>query len=77
MKLQISLPRGVCINTLGEVKRSSSLKVSKDKVKYMNGIEFKGIRDSDMDEITRFLMNEAAVKQSEFLKLSKETRIRD
>jgi len=77
LKLQISLPSGVCINTLGEVKRSNSLKVSKDKVKYMNGIEFKGIRDSDTDEITRFLMNEAAVKQSEFLKLSKETRIRD
>jgi cellulose synthase (UDP-forming) len=77
LKLQISLPNRICINALGEVKRSTSLKISKDEVKYMSGVEFKNISDSDKDNIIRFLMRDAAPKQAEILKLSRATRIKD
>jgi len=77
LKLQLCFLGRVCEEIVGEVKRSSVLKISKDKVKYMNGIEFKEISDSVKDEITRFLFTEAAVKQGEILRLSRETRIKD
>ncbi|MDD5773606.1 MAG: glycosyltransferase [bacterium] len=77
LKLKIFLPDGIYINTLGEIKMSSLFKISKNMNKYMNGIEFKNISESDKDKIIRFLMLVAAPAQAKFLKLSMANRIRD
>lgn len=74
LKFKLCLPNKYCVKASGEVKRSSPINVSKKEIKYMNGIEFKDINVKDRDEITSFLLNVAAVKQAEFLRLSKETQ---
>jgi cellulose synthase (UDP-forming) len=74
LNLRLRLPQKVCENITGVVRRSTALKLSKNESRYINGIEFIKISDQERDEITRFLMNQAAEKQAEFFKLSSDVR---
>ena len=77
LELRIHLPSEVHIDAFGELKTLQPFLVPGYKIKYMQGIEFKNIKQADSDKITRFLMNVAAPKQAETLVLSRKYRIRD
>jgi len=61
------------LETVAEVKRSTPANI-KGEDKYIVGLEFANLDTENRDRITRFLLNVAAVKQSEFLWLGKLAR---
>jgi cellulose synthase (UDP-forming) len=75
LNLRIHLPQKEFSDIQAEVRRSSEIKIG-DKLKYINGVEFKNVPQQVKDDITRFLYTVAAVKQAEMLQLSSMTRIK-
>ncbi len=77
INVELRLPDGTCVGQKGVVRRVKELRISKDKFKYMNGVEFKDLPEHEADKIAKFLLEVAATRQADYLRLSSGTRIRD